>query len=375
MSDEPAPEIRYLVLGGAGFLGSYIVQALISRGDTHVAVFDLREPAQEDKIERVSYYTGDICNLDRLVDVLKETGANVVFHAVSPIHGLSDSIYQRVNVDGTKTLLEACRHPSLSGNVFKFVYTSSTGVTWRAQDIVGATEEQLPIPENGYDMYHHTKAVAEKMVLEADGDGMRTVVIRPGGMIGPRDPQLLHRLAAALAEKKHKVQIGNNTNLVDWVYAGNVADAHLAAADRLPSRKDLDANTTPHPVAGQVFIITNGTPMLQWDFSRLVWRALGASPADLDPKKATKIPRWLALFMATIAESWCKLNGGHTELTKFNVIYSTTTQWYNIDKARHALGYQPRVSLEEAAAMSAKWWKERGEKEHKARQASRRKLL
>ncbi|EMD33322.1 hypothetical protein CERSUDRAFT_142263 [Gelatoporia subvermispora B] len=376
MSEEPVSETRYLVLGGSGFLGSYIVQELASRGESHVAVFDLKEPAPEDKVERVSYHTGDICDLKRLVDVLKETETNVVFHTISPVHGLPDAVYQRVNVEGTKTLLEACRDPSLSDAVFKFIFTSSTGVTWRAQDIAGATEEQLPIPEKGFDAYHHTKALAEKMVLEADNKGMRTVVIRPGGMIGPRDPQLLHRLATALAKKNHKLQLGNNTNLVDWTYAGNVADAHLAAADRLPSRKDLDAYTVPHPIAGQVFIVTNGEPMLQWDFSRLMWRALGAPSEELDPKKVVKVPRLLALAVAAVSEAWCKVTGGHTELTRFTVIYSTATQWYNIDKARSALGYKPRVSLEDAAAMAAKWWHERGEKEYKVqRQASRSRRL
>lgn len=79
MSEEPVSETRYLVLGGSGFLGSYIVQELASRGESHVAVFDLKEPAPEDKVERVSYHTGDICDLKRLVDVLKE----VCLHTMS----------------------------------------------------------------------------------------------------------------------------------------------------------------------------------------------------------------------------------------------------------------------------------------------------
>lgn len=141
----------------------------------------------------------------------------------------------------------------------------------------------------------------------------------------------MHRLATVLAKGQHKVQIGDGSNLVDWAYVGNVADAHLLAADKLPFSLPSD-QTSPHPVAGQVFFITNGSPVPGWDFSRMVWRELGAPQRDLDPKNIVKIPRWIALLLATIAEMWCEIFGGSTEFTRFVVLYSTATQYYNIDK-------------------------------------------
>ena len=85
-----------------------------------------------------------------------------------------------MNINGTKVVIDAC----LQAGVPKLVYTSSVGVTWRAEDIHGLSEDQLCYPKKGYDMYHHTKAIAEKMVLEADGRDIRTTVIRPCGMVG-----------------------------------------------------------------------------------------------------------------------------------------------------------------------------------------------
>jgi len=61
---------RYLVIGGAGFLGSYIVQALVSRGEPHVAVYDLSKPGERDVVEGVTYFCGDILNEDQLTDCL-----------------------------------------------------------------------------------------------------------------------------------------------------------------------------------------------------------------------------------------------------------------------------------------------------------------
>ena len=63
---------RYLVIGGAGFLGSYIVQALIDRGERHVAVYDLKQAYKEDHVPGVSYFTGDVCDFEALLSVLKQ---------------------------------------------------------------------------------------------------------------------------------------------------------------------------------------------------------------------------------------------------------------------------------------------------------------
>ena len=107
-----------------------------------------------------------------------------MFHAVAPVHGASDGVQHRVNIDGTNTLLEACRHPSVSSAVAKLVYTSSTGVVWSARDIIGASEDDLPMPAQGYDSYHHSKGIAEKIILAENGNGLCTVALRPCGMIG-----------------------------------------------------------------------------------------------------------------------------------------------------------------------------------------------
>ena len=144
----------------------------------------------------------------------------------------------------------------------------------------------------------------------------------------PRDPQLFHRLATVLADKQHKVQIGNNDNLIDYAYVGNVADAHILAADRLPFALDSKA----HPVAGQAFFITNGEPIRIWDFNRLAWRGLGAPASDLDPANVTRIPRWIAMILAVLSEGWAKVTGGTTEFSLLAVRFITATQWYNIDK-------------------------------------------
>jgi sterol-4alpha-carboxylate 3-dehydrogenase (decarboxylating) len=77
-SNMSAPRIykeRYLVIGGAGFLGSYIVRALVDRGQAEVVVFGGAEPAPVDVIEGVSYFPGDITNERELQDCLEKVNA------------------------------------------------------------------------------------------------------------------------------------------------------------------------------------------------------------------------------------------------------------------------------------------------------------
>lgn len=72
MSRGAAAECRYLVIGGSGFLGSYITQALVDRGERSVAVYDLAKPPKHDIIRGVDYFCGDILNEGQLLDCLKK---------------------------------------------------------------------------------------------------------------------------------------------------------------------------------------------------------------------------------------------------------------------------------------------------------------
>jgi sterol-4alpha-carboxylate 3-dehydrogenase (decarboxylating) len=70
-SDMPEHE-NYVVIGGAGFLGSYIVQALVDRAEPSVAVYDLNLPRADDVISGATYYAGDILDENKLSGFLKE---------------------------------------------------------------------------------------------------------------------------------------------------------------------------------------------------------------------------------------------------------------------------------------------------------------
>lgn len=110
-----------------------------------------------------------------------QSKATVVIHTASPVHGLGPAIYEKVNVLGTQTVIDAC----ITHSVPKLVYTSSAGVVYNGEENLIDVDERMAIPEKAMDNYNETKAKAEKLVLEANGkEGLLTCALRPAGIFG-----------------------------------------------------------------------------------------------------------------------------------------------------------------------------------------------
>ncbi|EMD39814.1 hypothetical protein CERSUDRAFT_112075 [Gelatoporia subvermispora B] len=222
----------YLVIGGSGFLGRHIVQQLVARGDA-VSVFDIVQ-----RYHDVPFYSGDISEEGQVAGALRKSGATCIIHTASPIHGLDDpALYWKVNVDGTKAVIAA----AVANGVPKLVYTSSAGVVFSGESLIDV-DERVPPPEKAMDAYNESKLKAEEMVLAANGKGgLYTVALRPAGLFGPGDRQLMTGLYQTYLRNQTHFQIGDNTNLFDWTYIENAAYAHLLAADRLapPSPEEV----------------------------------------------------------------------------------------------------------------------------------------
>ena len=137
----------YLVIGGGGFLGQRITEMLLSKGGD-VSVFDLRKTFSDDRL--ANYYLGDVTKIETLVEACQ--GKTVVIHTASPIHGLPASVYFKVNVDGTKNVIEACK----TTGVQKLVFTSSASVVYDGSDLVNGTES-IPYCKVHMDAYNETK--------------------------------------------------------------------------------------------------------------------------------------------------------------------------------------------------------------------------
>lgn len=355
-----------LVVGGCGFLGHHIVSQLLEsfHRSAQISVLDLR--TDRNRLHPVTYYDGDITSETSVLKVLEAVQPRIIIHTASPVPfddgNNHDAIYKKVNVDGTRNLLHlAGKTPCVKA----FVYTSSASVIHDTiSDLINA-DERWPVLYGSQqrEYYSETKGIAESMVIAANrrhGD-MLTVALRPAGIFGEGDTQMIPNMIRAYEKRQTKFQLGENTNLFDFSYVGNVAHAHILAAIALLNTHSLSLQPLDHErVDGEVFFITNDSPVYFWDFARMVWSAAGDKT---QPSEVWIIGRDFGLMLASMIEWMFWAAGGYKpNLTRKAVNYSSMTRYYNIDKAKTILGYRPLFGLEESIAKSVQWFKEQEEK-------------
>jgi nucleoside-diphosphate-sugar epimerase len=350
-----------LVTGGGGFLGGYIVEALLARGD-RVRSFGRGDYPQL-RAQGAEVLRGDIRDNDALRAAC--AGVDCVYHAAAlPGIGMDSEAYRTVNQVGTELLLANCRRQGVG----RFVYTSSPSVVFAGRDQCGV-DESAP-----YDFgwmrvsrayYSESKACAEEAVLAANGEAMKTCALRPHLIWGPGDTHLIPRLIAR-ARSGRLWRVGDGTNLVDITYVENAADAHLLAADALCAglgdprtsagsgdpriTEELPPAEAGSP-AGKAYFISQGEPVNCWQWIDEILALVNLLPVrkSMSLKTATRIG---AGYEAAYRLLRLKKE---PPMTRFLAAQLATSHWFDISAARRDLGYKPRVATAEGMQRLGQW--------------------
>lgn len=148
------------------------------------------------------------------------------------------------------------------------------------------------------------------------------------------------------------MQLGENDNLFDFTYVGNVAYGHTLAAQRLLATYTRQESGLGTPldyerVDGEAFNITNDSPIYFWDMSRALWALTGKV---VEPHEVITLSEGLLGPIGALAETVLGFFGKIPRLTRRTVRYSCMTRFYSPNKAKARLGYLPVVSVDEGAA-------------------------
>jgi sterol-4alpha-carboxylate 3-dehydrogenase (decarboxylating) len=316
------------VVGGGGFLGRHLVDALLGAG-ARVCVLDAA-PAPAPGASAAAYTRVDICDGAAVAAALAAAAPAVVLHCASPPALSADgALLARVNVDGTAAVLAGARSAGARG----VVYTSSASVVWRGRPQAGPDEAAAPVPPAHRDAYAASKARGEALALAANGPGFATVALRPHAIFGPRDALVVPALVAAARAGRARWVLGDGANVVDWTFVGNVVHAHLLAAAAVAGA----AGGAPPPrAAGRAYFVTNGAPLPFWRFTNSVLLGLGYEPAR------ARLPAAVAGAAAAAAAAAAALcGGGAPQLTARTVEMATLTHHYSCAAAASDLGYAP----------------------------------
>ena len=315
--------MNVLVTGGGGFLGRYIVEQLVARGD-QVRSFSRRTYAFLDALG-VEAIVGDVRDADAVSRACRDR--EVVIHTIG-IAGIWGpwKKYHGVNTLGTEHVVAACQEHAVQS----LVYSSSPSVTFdgHAQENVN---ESAAYAQRWLCHYPHSKALAEQAVLQADGvGGLRTCALRPHLIWGPRDQHLIPRLLRRARQGKLR-RIGDGQNLIDMVYVENAAQAHLLA---------IDALSGAAPAAGKAYFISQGEPVNCWDWINEILQLAGLAPVE------RCFSRTFAWYLGGLLELayWLLRRQSEPAMTRFLAAQLATSHYFDMSQAREDLGYQASIS-------------------------------
>ena len=301
---------RVLVTGGAGFIGSHLVDRLVAEG-FEVGVLDNLSTGKLENLKyhlenrSLCFFRGDILDGQAVREAVKN--AEAVFH-LAAITSVPYSVRHRdatrkVNVEGTRSLLEVC----LRGGVERFIYVSSCAVY--------GEPEYLPVdekhPARPISPYAETKLEAERLCREfQEKYGLKTTIVRPFNVYGSRMRGgqyggVIARFIERLRLNKPPIIYGDGRQTRDFVHVWDVVNALI-----------LTLNC--QNAAGETFSVASGVATSIGELAELVIKLLGANGLK---------PLYRPAREGDIKHSYA-----------------------DIGKAKAWLGYEPKISLRDGVA-------------------------
>ncbi|HIP76781.1 MAG TPA: NAD-dependent epimerase/dehydratase family protein [Psychromonas hadalis] len=319
---------KVFVTGYGGFLGKALCQHLRSANIEVVGLARGHYPELQKM--GVQCFTGDLSDLKKLKSAMQ--GCDLVFHVASKagVWGNKKSYFQP-NVLGTENIINAC----LSQGIPALVYTSTPSVTFSGKDENGI-DESAPYAVNFLNFYGLSKAIAEEKVLKANSHKFKTTAIRPHLIWGPGDPHLIPRVIDRAEKGKLKL-IGKVDKLVDTIYIDNAVYAHILAA--------IELSNDDSSCAGKAYFVSNEQPITMAEMLKKILACKNIQPLA----KNQRVPSKLAYAVGTLLE-WAYLalrKKDEPIMTRFVARQLSTSHYFDISAAKHDLGYEALVSIEE----------------------------
>jgi UDP-glucose 4-epimerase len=271
--------MRALVTGGAGFIGSNLVDALLDRGDEVTVIDNLASGKRENLRGALARGAGfdeaDIRDAGRMRSVLASARPDIVFHLAAQIDvrkSIEDPAWDAgVNVVGTINVLEAAHR----AGVKRVVNTSTGGAIYGDADVMPTPESA---PARPMAAYGQSKFCAETYCGWYERlYGLSSVILRYGNVYGPRqDPHGEAGVVAIFCGKflagERPLIFGDGRQTRDYVYVGDVVAANLAAA--------------AHPEAHGAYNIGTGTESSVVEVLGALRQAAGLGEGELEPEYA-----------------------------------------------------------------------------------------
>ncbi|KAL4730877.1 erg26, C-3 sterol dehydrogenase [Fusarium chlamydosporum] len=239
---------------------------------------------------RISLYPVDLTAEKQINEVFQNFKPHTVIHTASPSYLDTTGALMKTNVEGTTALL---RVSTDCPDTQAFVFTSSNSAVVPTQEPISEDDAQQVDKTNAPSVYGLSKAIAERLVASANSERLYTSILRIPGIYGEYDTNFVPQLVSSMRRKEHKMQVGNDNKLFEFLYVKKAAEAHILAMKAL-----LDPKIRGQ-AGGEAFFISDGKPQYFFEFSRRFYAAAGNPVA---PEEVTKIPFSVMEAMASMTE-------------------------------------------------------------------------
>lgn len=313
---------RYLITGGAGFLGINLARFLLARGHgvTSLDIADFDYPDVADRVRVVRGDVRDRATVDRAME-----GADVVVHAAAALPLYPREVILSTGVEGTRHVLDA----ALARGVGRVVYISSTAVY--------GIPDHHPLREDdaleGVGPYGEAKVIAERLCREYRGRGLCVTILRPKSFVGPERLGIFSLLYDWAASGRSFPLPGRGDNRYQLLDVEDLCEAIAIAATIEPSRANDTFNIGAREFA-----------TLREDFQSVLDRA--GFGKRIVPLPAAPVLAGLRLLEALRLSPLYHWTYGTV----------TTDSYVSVDKAARLLGFEPRYSNQQALRRNFEWY-------------------
>ncbi|MGQ0735693.1 MAG: NAD-dependent epimerase/dehydratase family protein [Acidobacteriota bacterium] len=328
--------MKVLVTGATGFTGGHLASTLATRGD-HVRALVRpqsmerfrQSPLAAAGVEAVAADLADREGVGRAAE-----GVQLVYHIAATYReaGQPRDAYHRVNVDGTRHVLDAARQ----GGAVRVVHCSTGGVHGHISR-PPATEDA---PFNPGDVYQATKLAAERLAAEyGRTHSLEVVIARPIGIYGPGDTRFL-KMFRGLARGRFPM-LGSGQVYYHLTYIDDLVDGFIRCGE-VPA------------AAGRTYLLGGARYTTLNELVALVARELGVKPPRWH------LPVWPFWAAGLACEAVCVPLRIAPPIYRRRVDFYTKSRAFDISRARAELGFAPRVDLQEGVHRTATWYREQG---------------
>lgn len=324
-----------LVTGAAGFIGTFFVKKLLSLGKKVIAFdkdFDSLNKLKKNDVN-LKIATGNLNDKILLTEITKQV--YLVYHLAAKVHSIPNTKEEeidffKVNVEGTRNLLEAC----VANNVAKFIFFSSVHTMGLFNESI--MDENTPC--KSMTPYSRSKNEAERLVIDYHKRyGIFVTILKLPLAYGPNVKGNFKRLIESIEKRQFRI-IGNGLNLKSLVYVENIVDAAICVANNQGANSEL-------------YIVSDSEPYSLNKIAQTIASELRVQLSKIH------IPQWLAYFVGFCFDILERTFSIKPPLSRESVKKLTVNMVYSSEKIKRDLGFKPKYGLHEGMTKTIAWYK------------------